>query len=812
MRLSRFRTATVAVTLVAAGLVYPAIQVATSANAATTTKNVTANLFEWPWPSVQSECTNVLGPAGFGAVQVAPPEDSISVSGHPWWDVYQPAAYDLNSRMGTRAQFAAMVSACHAAGVKVYVDAVINHMTGANQSGTTSYGGAVFNNNYSYTTAGYSSGDFHHYPGDCPNSDNQIHDWNNQTDVQECQLVNLSDLRTESDSVRSKIAAYLNDLISLGVDGFRVDAAKHMNVNDVAAIKAKLTAQPFWYQEVMPGSPGGLSMPTYEATGSLLEFNYADDLKNQFTGNIANLQTFGTSWGLEPSNKAVVFVENHDTERNGSTLSYKNGTTDTLANVFMLAWNYGVPNVMSSFDFANTDQSPPADANGYVTPVTCGSGWECQQRKPAILGMVGFHNVTEPDTTVSNWWTDGSNEIAFSRGPASAANGWITIDNGSNALSNHVFTTGMAAGTYCDVIHGSVVNGACTGPTVAVGSGGTATVSVASKDAVAIDTASLVSGVNPSPTPTTSPSPTPSPTSTVNPSGVAVTFSVTGAPANYPIYLVGSIPQLGSWAPASAVPMTENGGGWSTTVTLPAGTAIQYKFIAKDTSGNVTWETGANHSATTPASGSTTIANTWNGSTSSVSAAFHVTATTWTGQKVYAVGSVTALGSWNVATAIPLTASGSVWSGAATLPPNTAFAYKYVKVDPDGTIEWESGANRTSTTPASGSVAFTDTWQGTASQITSITFKANATTIYGQNVYVVGSIADLGGWNTANAIALSSATYPVWAGTVTLPAGTYFEYKYVKKDAAGTVIWESGTNRSSTTPSSGSVTLNDTWK
>ena len=53
--------------------------------------------------------------------------------------------------------------------------------------------------------------------------------------------LNLSDLRTESDHVRTKIAGYLNDLISLGVDGFRVDAAKHMNVNDVAAIKAKLT-------------------------------------------------------------------------------------------------------------------------------------------------------------------------------------------------------------------------------------------------------------------------------------------------------------------------------------------------------------------------------------------------------------------------------------------------------------------------------------------------------------------------------------------------------------------------------------------
>ena len=38
---------------------------------------VTANLWEWNWPSVAKECTNVLGPTGYGGVQVAPPQDSV---------------------------------------------------------------------------------------------------------------------------------------------------------------------------------------------------------------------------------------------------------------------------------------------------------------------------------------------------------------------------------------------------------------------------------------------------------------------------------------------------------------------------------------------------------------------------------------------------------------------------------------------------------------------------------------------------------------------------------------------------------------
>src|SRR5207244_3719548 len=65
--------------------------------------DVVANLFEWNWKSVASECTNVLGPAGYGGVQVAPPQDSLSRSGpgpvHPWWEVYQPVDYNLTSRM-----------------------------------------------------------------------------------------------------------------------------------------------------------------------------------------------------------------------------------------------------------------------------------------------------------------------------------------------------------------------------------------------------------------------------------------------------------------------------------------------------------------------------------------------------------------------------------------------------------------------------------------------------------------------------------------------------------------------------------------
>ncbi|MBN1171945.1 MAG: glycosidase, partial [Micromonosporaceae bacterium] len=90
-------------------------------------------------------------------------------------------------------------------------------------------------------------------------------------------------------------------------------------------------------------------------------------------------------------------------------------------------------------------------------------------------------------------------------------------------------------------------------------------------------------------------------------------------------------------------------------------------------------------------------------------------------------------------------------------------------------------------------------------------FACTATTVWGENVYVVGNATALGNWDPTSALLLSSASSPVWTRDVTMTAGTSFEYKYLKKDGSGTVTWESGSNRTATVPSSGMITLSDTW-
>jgi alpha-amylase len=70
-------------------------------------------------------------------VKVFPPSESIlsfewllNEELNPWWLLYQPVSYKLYSRMGDRAALRAMIDTCRRAGVRVYADAVNNHMTG----------------------------------------------------------------------------------------------------------------------------------------------------------------------------------------------------------------------------------------------------------------------------------------------------------------------------------------------------------------------------------------------------------------------------------------------------------------------------------------------------------------------------------------------------------------------------------------------------------------------------------------------------------------------------------------------------------
>src|SRR5207249_7744930 len=89
----------------------PALAQAYRASGHMAAGDVFVHLFEWKWTDIAAECENVLGPAGFRAVQISPPEEhSVQPPSYPWSERYQPVSYSIaRSRSGTGAAFADMV-------------------------------------------------------------------------------------------------------------------------------------------------------------------------------------------------------------------------------------------------------------------------------------------------------------------------------------------------------------------------------------------------------------------------------------------------------------------------------------------------------------------------------------------------------------------------------------------------------------------------------------------------------------------------------------------------------------------------------
>lgn len=462
---------------------------------------VFVHLFEWKWTDIATECETVLGPAGFEAVQVSPPQEHRIQSGFPWWQRYQPVSYRLDrSRSGTRAEFVDMVNRCKAAGVGIYVDAVINHMTAGSGTGSA---GTIYTK-YHYPDL-YTREDFHASCG--------VRDYQNAANVQDCELLGLADLHTGLPAVQQKIADYLIELARLGVAGFRIDAAKHMQPVELDQIVTRVNEAlaregrplPYYFAEVIDHGGEAVRARDYFGVGyrsggaaDITEFRFRP-AGEKFLGRtgqrLAQLNPDGPAgsrfsemaWALMPADKAVVFLENHDTQRNGG-IGFRDGDAYRLANVWMLAQPYGYPKILSGYAFAHRDQGPPSDAAGATRNVSCpatleaaaAGEWVCEHRDPVIAPMVAFRKVVA-GTEIGAWWDNGANAIAFSRGDR----GFVAINRESAAISVTV-ATGLAPGTYCDVLTGGRVGPSCAGASLVVGADGAVQLVLTSNRAVAI--------------------------------------------------------------------------------------------------------------------------------------------------------------------------------------------------------------------------------------------------------------------------------------------------------------------------------------
>ena len=148
---------------------------------------------------------------GFDAVQISPLQNTKDDKSSEWWMLYQPLGFNLGNRMGSKDELKSLCDEAKKNNLIVIADAVINHLASTNNTGSL---------------------DAH------PNCDPEIlsnpdsfkikrnvENWHDRYQVTNY-CMNLPGLNPNSRLVQKKIIDMLNEYISLGISGFRFDAAK----------------------------------------------------------------------------------------------------------------------------------------------------------------------------------------------------------------------------------------------------------------------------------------------------------------------------------------------------------------------------------------------------------------------------------------------------------------------------------------------------------------------------------------------------------------------------------------------------------
>lgn len=416
--------------------------------------------------------------------------------GRPWWERYQPVSYKIQTRSGNEEEFLEMSRRCNENGVRVYVDVVLNHMMGGSDMPVNGTAGSKANpNKFSYPGVPFNK---KHFNKPCA-----INDWNNGTELRNCEFNKMRDLNQSMPYVKEKQIEFLNRLVDLGAAGFRLDAAKHMWPKDLRQIFGAVkdlspefgfppNSRPFVISELVDfgSSEVDIGRWEYKRVGKISDILVSGELGRVFRGyvNLKHLKNFGFQWNFLPPELSVVFLVDHELQRGRGTASqdtitfqefrlYKQGTA------FMLAFPHGTPRILSSYYYEDTNQGPPRDEEDNTIPAYnstesdgCTNLWICEHRWHPIASMVTFRNEAG-DTDVNGWWDNGVKQIAFSRGEKA----FIAINGHERRQYDWHIQTCLPAGTYCDVISGHLVGGKCTGESVVVDADGYARVFIAKK-------------------------------------------------------------------------------------------------------------------------------------------------------------------------------------------------------------------------------------------------------------------------------------------------------------------------------------------
>lgn len=407
----------------------------------------------------------------------------------------------IDPHLGTNAELEALIAEAHAKGIKVYFDIITNHTADvidyaegqhsyidqATSPYTDASGTAFDPGDYADGSQSFPALDpatsFPYTPVVTPeDADLKVPAWLNDPTLYHNRgdsvwegesvtfgdFVGLDDLMTEHPTVVNGFVDVYQDWIDLGIDGFRIDTAKHVNFefweqwSTEVLDYAHASGNPdfFMFGEVYDADPQKLSPYVRETDmNSVLDFTFQSQAVSFAAGNSAkNLQSLfaGDDYYTTPDSSATAlptFLGNHDMGRVGYFLQSSDAPLqrDELAHE-LLFLTRGQPVVYYGDEqgFAGTggDQSArqtlfPTQVAEYrdqplVTGDTFGTGEHFATDVPlyghiaALADLRATHPALATGAQVERYVDNGAGVYAFSRVDRTERVEYLVAANNSN--------------------------------------------------------------------------------------------------------------------------------------------------------------------------------------------------------------------------------------------------------------------------------------------------------------------------------------------------------------------------------------------
>lgn len=166
--------------------------------------------FDWKYSDIEAELENIAE-AGFTSIQTSPAQRNNSFDS-PWYMMYQPQNFAISTNpLGTKEELQSLCEEAEKYGIKVIVDVVANYTRGMEGEN-----GDIDND--------LRNRDFFRY-----DNENLTEDWKSRYYVYSTNI-GMRDLKSENLEVQKIVSDYVLELESVGVDGIRWDAAKHIQL------------------------------------------------------------------------------------------------------------------------------------------------------------------------------------------------------------------------------------------------------------------------------------------------------------------------------------------------------------------------------------------------------------------------------------------------------------------------------------------------------------------------------------------------------------------------------------------------------